>query len=251
MSCIFDLDAQWRGHPARACSLELEDRTCCGTIHASLASAARALFAFGAAVEDRTRTWSGVRGRSPRHTMGLDEPSADQQLHSELRSAIQHGLRTRKPLLHRLNADTSWLLQIPRPEHAVKRGARFYYNILIDPWLKGGQTDVASWFSQQFHATDSAVQSVAELEDLIREVEILLASDPRLGPGRKTNLEVDDEHAVEDSFIDAVAVSHEFTVRMPRREDVYEACGSHVGACSCPARGRGVRAIRLCLLEKL
>ena len=138
--------------------------------------------------------------------MALDEPSA--QLHLELRHSIQTALSTRRPLLHHLNADTSWLLQIPRPESALRKGGRFYYNILIDPWLSGGQSDVASWFSQQFHATESAVKNIAELEELAREIEIL-ASGIRLGVGRVSNGE--DAEGLGETFIDAVTVSHEFT----------------------------------------
>lgn len=140
--------------------------------------------------------------------MAIDECS--QQIQSELRTSLQSALASRRPILHHLNADTSWLVQIPRLESAVKRGARIYYNILIDPWFTGGQSDVASWFSQQFHATQSAVQNVAELEELVREIEVL-ASGLRLGVGRKTNAAVEEELGQEQTFIDAVAVSHEFT----------------------------------------
>ena len=141
--------------------------------------------------------------------MALDEPSA--QLHAELRAAIQSALASRRPLIHHLNADTSWLLQIPRPDSAVKHGGRFYYNILIDPWLQGGQSDVASWFSQQHHAIPSAVGSIAEVEELAREIEVLAAG-LRLGYARKTNAAVDAEDGTLLSFIDAVTISHEFTV---------------------------------------
>ncbi|KAI0624711.1 hypothetical protein TUN199_03301 [Pyrenophora tritici-repentis] len=89
----------------------------------------------------------------------MDDPSA--QLHLEIRDAVVRALATRRPILHHLNADTSWLLQIPRPANAVKHGSRIYYNVLIDPWFVGGQSDVAKWFSQQFHATESAVKSQA------------------------------------------------------------------------------------------
>ncbi|EME46561.1 hypothetical protein DOTSEDRAFT_70541 [Dothistroma septosporum NZE10] len=136
--------------------------------------------------------------------MATDEPSA--QLHRELRLAVQSTIQSASgsPILHHLNDDTSWLIQIPRPENAVKHGARYYYNILLDPWFRGGQSDVASWFSQQFHATESAVQSIAELEELIREVEILAASS-RPGGGRVSN------GVVDATLIDAVTISHEFT----------------------------------------
>lgn len=73
--------------------------------------------------------------------MAFDEPSA--QLQQDLRASIQAALSTGRPLLHHLNADTTWLLQLPRPQTAVKKGGRYYYNILIDPWLSGGQSDVA------------------------------------------------------------------------------------------------------------
>jgi hypothetical protein len=130
-----------------------------------------------------------------------DSPSS--QLRSELRRATQSALASRRPVLHHLNADTSWLLQIPRPARAVERGARFYYNILIDPWLTGGQSDVASWFSQQFHSTPSALQSIDEVEDLALEAEILAADE-------EGDEDLPERHPGE-TLIDALAVSHEFT----------------------------------------
>ncbi|EUC29944.1 hypothetical protein COCCADRAFT_105214 [Bipolaris zeicola 26-R-13] len=135
----------------------------------------------------------------------MDEPSA--QLHLEIRDAVVRALATRRPILHHLNADTSWLLQIPRPANAVKHGARIYYNILIDPWFVGGQSDVAKWFSQQWHATESAVKSISEVEELARQVEIL-AGGFRPGKNRKRKVEAIED---EESYIDCVAISHEFT----------------------------------------
>jgi hypothetical protein len=136
----------------------------------------------------------------------MDAPSS--QLHLEIRDAVVRALATRRPILHHLNADTSWLLQIPRPANAVKHGSRVYYNVLIDPWFVGGQSDVAKWFSQQFHATESAVKSVAEVEELARQVEIL-AGGLRLGRGKARKRKV--EEVDEESYVDCVAVSHEFT----------------------------------------
>ena len=135
----------------------------------------------------------------------MDPPSV--QLNLEIRDAVVKALATRRPILHHLNADTSWLLQIPRPANAVKHGSRIYYNVLIDPWFVGGQSDVARWFSQQWHATESAVKSVAEVEELARQVEIL-AGGLRLGKGRgKTQ----PAGAHLETFVDVVALSHEFT----------------------------------------
>ena len=135
----------------------------------------------------------------------MDAPSA--QLHLELRDAVVRALATRRPILHHLNADTSWLLQVPRPANAVAHGARIYYNVLIDPWFIGGQSDVARWFSQQWHAIESAVKSIAEVEELAREIEIL-AGGIQLGKGREKSI---DAGADIETFIDAVAISHEFT----------------------------------------
>ncbi|KAI4684810.1 uncharacterized protein J4E88_004251 [Alternaria novae-zelandiae] len=136
----------------------------------------------------------------------MDDPSS--QLHLEIRDAVVRALATRRPILHHLNADSSWLLQIPRPANAVKHGSRVYYNVLIDPWFVGGQSDVAKWFSQQFHATESAVKSIAEVEELARQVEIM-AGGLRLGRGRSKKRKV--EEVDEESYVDCVAVSHEFT----------------------------------------
>ena len=134
--------------------------------------------------------------------MGIEFPAQPKplraeelQLHSELQSAVTMAISHRRPILHHLNADSSWLLQIPRPSNAVKHGGRLYYNILIDPWLKGPQADVASWFSQQWHATESRFGSIAEVEELAEETE-------KLG---------NDERSTRARGIDVVAISHEFT----------------------------------------
>lgn len=140
----------------------------------------------------------------------MDAPST--QLHLEIRNAVVRALATRRPILHHLNADTSWLLQIPRPANAIKHGSRVYYNVLIDPWFVGGQSDVAKWFSQQWHATESAVKSVTQVDELARQVE-LLAGSLRLGRRKKATTAVDNggDGQEEETLIDAVAISHEFT----------------------------------------
>jgi hypothetical protein len=145
----------------------------------------------------------------------IDEETAavSAQLHLDLRAAVVRALATRRPLLHHLNADTTWLLQVPRPASAIKHGSRIYYNILIDPWFVGGQSDVARWFSQQYHAVESKVKSVAEVEELITQVEMLaggrvFGSGGKKGSMRRRSGWTGEE---ESSFIDAVAVSHEFT----------------------------------------
>ncbi|PPJ49947.1 hypothetical protein CBER1_04686 [Cercospora berteroae] len=139
-------------------------------------------------------------------TCSMDGPSA--QLQADLRRAVRDALSSRRPLLHHLNDDSSWLIQLPRPDAAVRRGVRPYFNILVDPWLKGGQSDVASWFSQQFHATPSAVQTIAELEEVIFEIE-LLAYNERVGRNKAVNVE--EALNREATLIDCVTISHEFT----------------------------------------
>lgn len=139
-------------------------------------------------------------------TMVLVDPAA--QLHRELDSAIHSALKPRRPIIHHLNDDTSWLLQIPRPEAAIRRGSRIYFNVVIDPWFRGGQSDIASWFSRQYHATPSAIQSFTELEDLIRGVE-------RRAPAKARGVVLEDgttqENGETSSLIDLVAISHEFS----------------------------------------
>lgn len=163
---------------------------------------------------------------SPSPSPFPDTPDA--QLHLEVRSCVVRSLATRRPILHRLNSDTSWLLQIPRPASAVKYGARIYYNILIDPWFVGGQSDRAGWFSQQWHKEESAVKSVKEVEELCRQIEVLaggLRSGGMDGRGslrgsirgslRRKLTEIEIAEAMlqseSETVIDVVAISHEFT----------------------------------------
>jgi len=135
--------------------------------------------------------------------MTLDEPSPvdlpSRQLENDIKDAAKRSLARHRPILHHLNADTSWLLQIPRP--ALPTAGRAYFNILIDPWFKGPQADVASWFSQQSHAIASAVGSIAEVEELILRVENAFAGD--------SFSDINEELGA--SVIDALVISHEFT----------------------------------------
>ncbi|KAF2236081.1 hypothetical protein EV356DRAFT_513328 [Viridothelium virens] len=147
--------------------------------------------------------------------MGFEAPAESKQisedelqLHSELQTSIDDAVSLHRPILHHLNADSSWLLQIPRPASAVKHGGRLYFNILIDPWLKGPQSDVASWFSQQWHAIDSKFGSIAEVKELAQEIE-KRGGDTR---GRHKSGKTGSQKALGgDGTIDVVVVSHEFT----------------------------------------
>lgn len=96
-----------------------------------------------------------------------------------------------RPVLSHLNADTSWLLSLPYPSNVDRPQSRTRFNILIDPWFTGSQSDVASWFSTQYHAIPSSIQSTSTLNDILAEAE--------------------GETPTATSYIDAAAISHEFT----------------------------------------
>jgi hypothetical protein len=83
-------------------------------------------------------------------------------------------MASERPILHHLNADSTWLLQVPDP--GSSSSSRQFFNILIDPWLSGPQSDVASWFSQQYHATPSAYTSIAEVQELAGTIDVVTIS---------------------------------------------------------------------------
>ena len=105
-------------------------------------------------------------------------------------------LPKRPPRLTHLNADTSWLLQLPNPASQTQPKTRKYYNILIDPWLSGSQIDIASWFSIQWHSTTPFASSFAAVSALALQAE-----------SGDIQAEQDDDQSV----IDAVLIAHEFT----------------------------------------
>ena len=74
----------------------------------------------------------------------------------------------RRPLLHHLNADTAWLLQIAHPASRTE-----YYNILIDPWLQGSHIDLAAFFSLQTLKHEAAYPDIHAVKELIKRVDKL------------------------------------------------------------------------------
>jgi hypothetical protein len=124
------------------------------------------------------------------------------QLQGTLQSCISRALFSRRPLLTHLNADTTWLISLPKPTGLVP-GEKIYYHILIDPWLRGGQSDVAKFFSQQWHATESIVQSIHEVEEVVQRIEWDAISSTS-----------EWNEKIEQFTFDAVVVSHEFTDHM-------------------------------------
>ncbi|KAK1997745.1 hypothetical protein LX36DRAFT_59546 [Colletotrichum falcatum] len=111
------------------------------------------------------------------------------------RAAWLEALETERPVLVHLNADTTWLIQLPYPASCTPPPGRRRFNVVLDPWLKGPQTDVAAWFSTQWHVVEPSVQTLDQLNSILAGLE------QGGGGPRVTN----------SSYIDAVAVSHEFT----------------------------------------
>ena len=65
----------------------------------------------------------------------MDGPSL--QLQGTLNSSIREALLTQRPILTHLNADTTWLLQLPYPSDAARPPGRSRFNIVLDPWFQG------------------------------------------------------------------------------------------------------------------
>ncbi|KAL9087930.1 MAG: hypothetical protein Q9159_003372 [Coniocarpon cinnabarinum] len=122
----------------------------------------------------------------------------------------------RRPLLHYLNGDSSWLLQLPRRplSQPSNRSQSQWYNILIDPWLTGDHIDYYKWFSQHWHAHDPAYPDIQSIERLIEKVENLTVDstnnnkDQVDGQVTQGGSEGDAGHG---SQIDIVLISFEFT----------------------------------------
>lgn len=79
---------------------------------------------------------------------------------------------------------------------------------MFDPWLTGGQSDVAYWFSQQWHAVASSVQTMSELNGLLRDIERMAQLGASISGAQ--NHDCFDQDS-KQSYIDAVVISHEFT----------------------------------------
>lgn len=138
----------------------------------------------------------------------MEDSAVPKELQESLQSSIESALLTRRPILTHLNADTTWVLQLPYPQNLNHWEQRSRFNIVFDPWLQGPQTDVASWFSKQWHASDSSVQNVGELQVLLSDVNELDLSLRLKSAKRKSSLAAE---KIRKSYIDAVVISHEFT----------------------------------------
>ena len=152
--------------------------------------------------------------------MMSDDEEPSRQLQSNLRDSISRAFSSRRPLLTHLNADTTWLLSIPFPPSYPSSRGRIYWHILVDPWLRGGQSDVAPFFSQQWHTEPSIVQTIEEVEDVIKGIEEVARGE--MEDSLQHDVIVVDtgsedagvEETQEGNWIDAVVVCHEFTDHM-------------------------------------
>lgn len=84
--------------------------------------------------------------------------------------------------------------------------------MLFDPWLSGPQSDVASWFSKQWHVIEPALGSIEEVEKFCKETERAAAQVQ--GPEKRDTAEeqeTEKETEARGTHIDAIVISHEFT----------------------------------------
>ena len=124
------------------------------------------------------------------------DSASNERLKRDLKCTLETAHESRRPILTHLNADTTWLISLPYPEDKSAPSGRLRYNIIVDPWLRGSQSDVASWFSSQTHIIESSVQSILELDTILADIEDGLLGDAAGTPATR---------------IDLVAISHEFT----------------------------------------
>ncbi|KAG8711900.1 hypothetical protein FRC09_020349 [Ceratobasidium sp. 395] len=90
------------------------------------------------------------------------------------------------PVVKHLNGDTSWLISFPVSTQDREDGL---FNIIIDPWLTGPQTDYYSWFSRQSHVIKACVDHISELNTRIDAV--VLSHEWSDHTHRATLLEID------------------------------------------------------------
>ena len=148
---------------------------------------------------------------------GVTETPSE-RLQKGLRNNVSRNLRVKRPMLAHLNADTSWLIRLPYPSGSSRSPGRSFYNIVLDPWFKGVQTDYSPWFSTQWHAIPSSVQSISELNEALKETEELAYES-----GVKSESEKEDSNfdRARKNWIDAVVVSYEFSDHM-HKETLHE-----------------------------
>jgi hypothetical protein len=145
--------------------------------------------------------------------MPSEKPGCARQSNRDLHDAVAETFqqKEKRPILWHLNADSSWLLSLPYPDDALCPLKRRRFNILIDPWLRGSQSDLAGWFSTQWHKVPSSVQTIQELNQVLRSSED--ARSAAIGISRlEDGLErTSSPVPTQENYIDAVICAHEFS----------------------------------------
>ncbi|KAH8899805.1 hypothetical protein GQ53DRAFT_790418 [Thozetella sp. PMI_491] len=131
------------------------------------------------------------------------KPAAPTRLQTADLGAWKKALASSRPVLTHLNADTTWLIQLPLPASERSTG-RTTFNILIDPWLQGPQSDVASWFSTQWHVVAPSIHTMAELNTALARLE-------QVHEAPRGDASAGWPDGGDKTYIDAVVISHEFT----------------------------------------
>ena len=127
----------------------------------------------------------------------MTDPS---ERHSGFVDSVEKIPNSQRPILTHLNADTSWILQLPWKDAPVGRSR---FNVLIDPWFKDVQVDFVPWFSRQWHSTRSSVQSIAELNERLSKLET--------HDGPNSTLCNPNSFNGHNPYIDAAVISHGYT----------------------------------------
>lgn len=87
-----------------------------------------------------------------------------------------------RPILTFINGDNCWLVSVPRPvsERASDSNGRFYFHIVLDPWLFGQavyKSKLVLHFTQQTPPAIPDVSSIgAEIDDVSPNLAFLLGS---------------------------------------------------------------------------
>ncbi|KAI0098304.1 hypothetical protein GGR51DRAFT_432429 [Nemania sp. FL0031] len=163
---------------------------------------------------------------SPNNTQAASPNGKPTTLHISDKAALATAWRSPHPILTHINADTTWVLHLPYPEDVVPPPGRSRFNILLDPWLQGPQSDGGRWFSVHWHTVAPSVQTIKELNELLSELEhgidINTDTDTHIdstshdskdhGLTAETGARgAETQDGALPSYIDAVAICHDFT----------------------------------------
>ncbi|KAI0469568.1 hypothetical protein F4859DRAFT_487066 [Xylaria cf. heliscus] len=155
----------------------------------------------------------------PSSTNETRPPTTATTLHISDRASLTTAWRSPHAILTHLNADTTWILHLPYPADAPRPRGRSRFNVLLDPWLQGPQSDGGRWFSIQWHVVAPGVRTIEELDGLLGDLETEATA-------RDHDHDHDHDHdrngddgaetgpppaAGALSYVDVVAISHEFT----------------------------------------